>query len=72
MTGYPTLEQVEAADTPTLARWSRHLPSPGQHAIGQDDFHDVLDREVVISERISARFKEAGGWTPSLSKAVGW
>ena len=54
MTGYPTPEQVEAADVVALARWSRHLPSPGMHAIGRDDFQDVLDREAAIAERISA------------------
>ena len=72
MTGYPTPEQVEAADVVALARWSRHLPSPGMHAIGRDDFQDVLDREAAIAERISQRFKAAGGWTPALSKEIGW
>ncbi|UTC28812.1 hypothetical protein MARCHEWKA_03000 [Brevundimonas phage vB_BpoS-Marchewka] len=72
MSRYPTPDQVEAADKMQLGRWLRHLPSPANHALGRDDFHEVLDAEIVILERIQARFRALGDWTPELSKAIGW
>jgi len=69
---YPDLAQVEAADHMTLARWMRHLPSPGMNVAGTDEYIDVMEREAAISERIAARFDAMGGWNPALSKAVGW
>ena len=69
---YPELPEVEAADTVTLARWCRFLPSPGMNAVERDDFETVIIEQAVVMNRITERFKEAGGWTPELSKAVGW
>lgn len=57
---YPTMDQVEAADHKQLGTWSRFLPGPNS------------DEKVVILKRIMERFKEHGGWTPELSKAIGW
>lgn len=71
---YPTLEAVETASTFQLARWARHLPSPGMSAAGRDEhaFEAVLVEEAAVMDKIMARFRAAGGWTPDLSKAVGW
>ncbi|AXQ68746.1 hypothetical protein HOU00_gp379 [Caulobacter phage CcrPW] len=43
-------------------------------AAGRDEhaFEAVLEREAAIMDRIMVRFREAGGWSPELSKAVGW
>lgn len=57
---YPTLEQVEAASHEQLARWYRHLPGARN------------DKEVPISNRITERFNALGGFTPGLSKKIGW
>lgn len=72
MSLYPQDSAVEAADKMQLGRWLRHLPSPGYHALDRDDFQDVLDAEIKILERIQERFLAMGGWTPELSKAIGW
>ena len=69
---YPELAEVETATSLQLARWSRHLDSPGLHAAGRPDFEAVFAKEKAVAERVAERFHEAGGWTPSLSKAVGW
>lgn len=69
---YPTLEQVEAADQMQLCRWWRFLESPGLNAVGTDEFQAVLDSETAIMDRIAERFHEAGGFTPEISKAIGW
>lgn len=72
---YPSMEEVEAASTFELARWARHLPSPGSQAIDLGDhetFEALLEHEAAVLNRILARFAEAGGWNPVLSKAVGW
>jgi len=69
---YPTLGQVEAADRIQLARWWRFLPSPGESAIGCKNFPDVFAGEAAIQKRIMERFEAMGGWTPEVSKQVGW
>jgi len=58
--GYPTLEEVEAANHEQLARWYRFLSAPGN-----------LDESEVIA-RIVARFAGCGGMTPEISKKIGW
>jgi len=57
---YPTLEQVEAADRYQLCKWHRFLRSPEN------------ETEIVINKRLFERWKEAGGFTPAISKAIGW
>lgn len=57
---YPTLEQVDDAEHIELARWHRFLKSPTDES------------QSIVLDRISLRFKDLGGWTPSLSKAIGW
>ena len=69
---YPTMEEVEKADRLTICRWFRFLPSPGTRAIGKPNFNEVLEEEVKIMNRIDGRLKEFGGFTPEISKALGW
>lgn len=69
---YPQLSEVETADRLQLARWMRHLDSPGLAAVQSEDFPEVVDREAAILKRISERFRELGGWSVEVSKAVGW
>jgi hypothetical protein len=68
---YPTMEQVESADREQLCRWSRFLPSPGMYAVGRKDFEQILESQVKTMDRIVARLKEAGGFTPEISKKIG-
>lgn len=57
---FPTLEQVEAADRFQLCRWHRFLPSA------------TNEQDHQIQNRIYCRWREAGGFTPEISKAIGW
>lgn len=56
---YPTLEQVATADREQLARWARFLPSPSAE-------------EAEIINEIMECFTAMGGFTPELSKKIGW
>jgi hypothetical protein len=69
---YPSDEQVEAADHEQLCRWVRFLPSPGMYAVGRKDFNEVLERQAKRLERIQKRLSEMGGFTPEISKKIGW
>lgn len=57
---YPTLKEVEKSSHVDLCRWYRFLSSPKNSAQG-----DVMDR-------ISKRMKFFGGFTPAISKEIGW
>jgi hypothetical protein len=72
MKTFPTIEQVEAASHRQLAIWYRFLESAGMSAVGKDDFEKVLQAQLVIQNRIYARFKELGGMTTIISKDIGW
>jgi DNA-binding ferritin-like protein len=41
-------------------------------AIGRDNFEAVKEQEVAVMDRIAERFKEVGGFTPEISKHIGW
>ena len=69
---YPSLEAVNSAGHMQICRWYRFLPSPGMSAIGKENFHAILDQEAPIMNRIVERLKELGGFTPEISKAIGW
>lgn len=70
----PTMEQVEMADRLQLARWYRFLPGPGTSALDKPpkEFHKTVKVESEIIQRIVDRHSELGGWTPTLSKLIGW
>jgi hypothetical protein len=69
---YPTKEAVYQADIVLLCRWTRFLESPGWSAIGTPEFNERLKEEANIMNHILKRQKELGGWTPEISKLVGW
>jgi len=69
---YPTLAEVDAASHMDICRWWWFLKSPGESAIGTDAFEASLQAEAAIMVRIEARLKELGGFTPVISKAIGW
>lgn len=66
---YPNKFQIECASQLQLARWLRRLPSPGTEAIGRSDFQQVLNDQAELLGLIQKRFR---GWTPAMSKTVGW
>lgn len=57
---YPTIDQVEIADRFLICKWYRHLPSPS------------CNLQEMVMNRICKRYKELGGFTPEISKKVGW
>lgn len=69
---YPTMAEVDAAGRHELCRWSRFLPSPGMNSIGHTNFQEALDREELIMTKIWDRLNEMGGFTPEISKSLGW
>jgi hypothetical protein len=71
---YPTMEQVDAASHHQLCSWQRFLPSPGADAMGgtYEKFQEVMNREALVMTRIVERVKELGGFTPEISKSLGW
>jgi len=54
------MEEVEKADREQICKWWRILPSP------------KTDEEVKVMNRISERLDEEGGFTPEISKRIGW
>lgn len=71
---YPTMEQVEKATKVELARWYRFLKSPGWDAtnLQKEAFEKSLEDQARIVNRIVERFSDLGGFTPALSKQIGW
>ena len=62
---YPTIAQVEAADREQICRWWRFLPSPAWNT-------KIVCDEKTIMDRIIVRYKEFGGFTPEISRKIGW
>lgn len=58
---YPTIEQVQAANQEQLCWWYRFLPSPS-----------VQLHQVEVMNLIVDRHREGGGFTPEISKRIGW
>ena len=57
---YPSMDNVNDADRITICRWWRFLRSPKS------------ENEQMIMDRIAERFKAFGGFTPEISKQLGW
>jgi hypothetical protein len=57
---YPTREEIAAATRYQLCVWHRFLRSP-----------ETLE-EVELNRLMFKRWNEAGGFTPEISKAIGW
>lgn len=60
ITTYPTIETVLSADRYTICLWYRKLRSP------------LTENEIMIMNAICLRYEELGGFTPGISKAIGW
>jgi hypothetical protein len=69
---YPTIEEVEKASHIQICKWYRFLPSPGTQAIGTKYFDEVLIEETEIMNKITKRLSNFGGFTPEISKQIGW
>lgn len=70
---YPTLATVELASQHELGRWLRFLDSPGMSAINKGQDGDMLDEVLFQESKVMGRIRERfDGWTPELSKAIGW
>ncbi len=69
---YPTLDEVEKAGHEQICRWWRFLKSPGQSAIGKGNFTEIGEQELKVMNRIAERLKKFGGFTPAISKRIGW
>lgn len=75
MSDYPSISEVETADRKQLAHWYRFLPSPGESAERFENYalqEQIRKSEEAILARITERFTELGGFTPSISKSIGW
>lgn len=59
-TTYPTLKEVESADQYQICAWHRFLPSP------------ISDEQIKIIDRLCVRLADLGGFTPEISKGMGW
>jgi len=57
---FPTIEQVNNADREQICRWHRFLPTADN------------DPDAEVQKRLWERFNEVGGFTPELSKRIGW
>ena len=57
---YPSKGQVVLADLNLLCRWYRFLPSP------------MTEEEIDIMKTIVERWQLMGGFTPEISKDIGW
>lgn len=57
---YPTLKEVNQASHLQICKWYRNLPLSSNK-----------EEEVIIDE-ICNRFDELGGFTPEISKQIGW
>jgi len=70
---YPSLDRVEKASLYELCSWQRFLPSPGMSAIGAPaEFEAKLQQEAEVMRRIVERVKALGGFTPAISKSLGF
>ena len=57
---YPTLQQVETATRLQICKWMRFLKVTG----------NPKEQEVML--RLCERCQELGGFTPEISKQIGW
>ena len=69
---YPTIEEVEQADHEQICRWHRFLPRPGDNAVDDVNFREILDTQYGIMDLIEQKFKDGGGFTEELSIKIGW
>ena len=56
----PTIEEVNAASHRQICYWYRFLPLARN------------EKELEVVNRVVERLRELGGFTPEISKAIGW
>ncbi len=54
--------RIDAMDQMEMARLWRFAPSG----------HPIFNRDFPLFEHFNARFQSLGGFTPGISKAIGW
>jgi hypothetical protein len=71
---YPTIEEVNNADIEQLVKWYRFLNSPGLNYVDSElgIFKYKIKEETSIINLICQRINEVGGFTPEISKRIGW
>jgi len=57
---YPTPDEINKADRTQICRWYRFLPSPNS------------DEKILTMTHIVKRFNDFGGFTPEISKHIGF
>jgi len=57
---FPTIAEVNVASRIEICRWHRFLPSA------------INEKDRAVQDRIHERYEEVGGFTPEISKAIGW
>lgn len=66
---YPkTIEEIRNADKITVCRWHRFATTDGMLSICNDD----LDKAIAMNNELYNRVHELGGFTPEISKQIGW
>ena len=60
ITEYPTIEAVKVADRYTICLWYRRLAVPEN------------EEQERVMNLICDRFVTLGGFTPEISKSIGW
>lgn len=70
----PDMTEVETADHEQLSRWWRFLKCPEYNeALSIEENRANSDKHISTMERIKERlYGEFGGFTPAISKAIGW
>lgn len=71
---YPTLEEVNVASHEQICYWWRFLESPGMSAIDspREVYDAVARKECEVMNRMGERLRKFGGFTPEISKKIGW
>jgi len=71
---YPTLTDVYLASHEQICEWHRFLQSPGISAINlsHKEFEIIAIAEKEVVDLIAARLRGFGGFTPAISKSIGW
>ena len=71
---YPTIEEVNNASRIQICTWYRHLQTPGDNLTYSDteEYKNKVSDQRHVMDLICVKFKEVDGFTPEISKSVGW
>lgn len=65
---YPTIEEIKKADRETICRWWRFLPTNWADKVTNYNSEKAFKLRAALSEQ----YIKFGGFTPELSKKIGW